>query len=158
MGLRLTEKRMELFGRRRPLQSISKFTKHWSIKPLLRRYLKNMFYQLTLMLQTVSRISNKTSWIGNIFLITGHLWGESSGHRWILLSKALYCIALVISVVSVCWTNSRYAMIWESMTSGHGGWPLISHFMDLSKALLLVVTHTEKNNIMDGVQYRTGLV
>ena len=25
---------------------------------------------------------------GNIFRITGPLWGESTGHRWILLTKA----------------------------------------------------------------------
>ena len=30
-----------------------------------------------------------TSSNGNIFLITGSLWGESNGHRWIPLTKAI---------------------------------------------------------------------
>ena len=29
-----------------------------------------------------------TSWNGNIFRVTGPLWGESTGHRWIPLKKA----------------------------------------------------------------------
>ena len=28
------------------------------------------------------------SWNGNIFRVTGPLWGESTGHRWITLTKA----------------------------------------------------------------------
>ena len=28
-----------------------------------------------------------TSWNGNVFRVTGLLWGESTGHRWIPLTK-----------------------------------------------------------------------
>ena len=31
-----------------------------------------------------------TSWNGNIFRVTGHLLGESTGHRWIPLTKSTY--------------------------------------------------------------------
>ena len=30
-----------------------------------------------------------TLWDGNIFRITGPLWGEFTGHRWIPLTKAI---------------------------------------------------------------------
>ena len=33
----------------------------------------------------------KTSWHGNTFRITGHLWGESTGHRWIPLTNDQWC-------------------------------------------------------------------
>ena len=45
-----------------------------------------------------------TSWNGNIFRVTGPLWGEFTGHRWIPLTKArdagLWCFLL-----SAPWMN-----------------------------------------------------
>ena len=38
-------------------------------------------------------------WHGNACRITGHLWGESAGHRWIPLTKDQWC-------ESLCCTNS----------------------------------------------------
>ena len=43
---------------------------------------------------------------GNTFLITGPLWGESTGHRWIPLTKDQWCGSLMFMSF---WTNSREA-------------------------------------------------
>ena len=45
---------------------------------------------------------------GNFFHITGPWWGESTGHRWIPLTKGQWCRALMLSLMQAwsCWTNS----------------------------------------------------
>ena len=53
-----------------------------------------------------------TSSNGNIFHITGHLWGEFTGHRWIPLTKAsdavLWCF-LWSAPEENCWVNNHEA-------------------------------------------------
>ena len=51
-----------------------------------------------------------TSSNGNIFHVTGLLWGESTGHRWIPLTKLQWRGALVFSLISALthgWANHR---------------------------------------------------
>ena len=45
------------------------------------------------------------SWHGDIFHITGPLWGESSSHQWIPHSKGRKCRSLMFSLV-LAWTCS----------------------------------------------------
>ena len=45
-----------------------------------------------------------TSSNGNIFRVTGPLWGEFTGHRWIPLTKASDAELLVFSLICA-WTN-----------------------------------------------------
>ena len=45
-----------------------------------------------------------TSWNGNIFRVTGPLWGESTGHRWIPLTKASDAELLMFSLICA-WTK-----------------------------------------------------
>ena len=42
---------------------------------------------------------------GNIFCVTGHLFGEFTGHRWIPQTKGQWCRALIFSLICV-WINS----------------------------------------------------
>ena len=80
-----------------------------------------------------------TSWSsnGNIFRVTGPLCGESTGHRWIPLTKAMqWCGALMFSLICT-WTNSwvnngdagdwrrhraHYDVIAMCTSSGHRHW------------------------------------
>ena len=56
-------------------------------------------------------IVNMTSSNGNILRVTGHLWGESTGHRWIPLTTAsgveLWCFLWSASANG--WANNRDA-------------------------------------------------
>ena len=46
---------------------------------------------------------------GNAYFVTDHLWGESIGHRWILLTIGKLCWTYVLSLfLTNCLTNSRY--------------------------------------------------
>ena len=56
--------------------------------------------------------SMMTSSNGNIFRITGHLYGEFTGRRWIPLHKGQWCGALMFSLICVWingWVNNRAA-------------------------------------------------
>ena len=62
-----------------------------------------------------------TSWNGNIFRITGPLWGESTGNRWIPLTQGKSRRALMFSLVDD-WTSEQTAVqrvemmvIWDAM-------------------------------------------
>ena len=50
---------------------------------------------------------------GNIFRETGHLWGETTGHRWIPLTKAsdakLWCFFIWSAPEQNGWANHRDA-------------------------------------------------
>ena len=50
-----------------------------------------------------------TSSNGNSFRVTGPLWGEFTGHRWITLTKAsdaeLWCFALICAWINSCANN-----------------------------------------------------
>ena len=49
-----------------------------------------------------------TLWHGNVCRITGPLWGESTDHRWVLLTNGQRCVAIrVFFVVSLNRLNSR---------------------------------------------------
>ena len=53
-----------------------------------------------------------TSSNGNIFRVTDHLWGESTGDRWIPSQKAVTRRALVFSLIWAWtngWVSNRYA-------------------------------------------------
>ena len=63
-----------------------------------------------------------TSSNGNIFRITGHLWGESTGDRWIPLTKASDAGVFMFSVICA-WTNGR------ANTRGAGDWDAIALIM-----------------------------
>ena len=47
---------------------------------------------------------------GNAFCVTVPLWGESTGHKWIPLTKGQQCQLMFISLLTwtSCWTSSRY--------------------------------------------------
>ena len=50
-----------------------------------------------------------TSWHKHTFHITGPLWGELTGHRWVLLANGQYWGALTLSMLlawTSCWTNN----------------------------------------------------
>ena len=54
----------------------------------------------------------KTSWLWSAFSITSPLWGESTSHWWIPLTKSQWCGALIFPLMSAltnCWANSREA-------------------------------------------------
>ena len=60
-----------------------------------------------------------TSWHRNIFHITGPMWGESTGDRWIALTMGQQSGALMYEVL-LTWVsfsmNSRVAAIWDTLT------------------------------------------
>ena len=60
-----------------------------------------------------------TSSNGNIFPVTGHLLGESTGHRWIPVTKAsdaeLRCILWSAPEETVDQANET-AVIWDAIT------------------------------------------
>ena len=50
------------------------------------------------------------SWHGSTFHIAGPLWGESTDHQWIPLTKGQWCGALMFPLFLAwtnCWTNNR---------------------------------------------------
>ena len=49
-----------------------------------------------------------TSSNGNSFRVTGPLWGESTGHRWMPLTRGALMFALTCTGLN-CWTNHRDA-------------------------------------------------
>ena len=61
--------------------------------------------QLEPELRCYSQVSMMTSSHGRAFLITGPLWGESTGHRWIPLTKDQWCGSLVF-----LWCQSQQAV------------------------------------------------
>ena len=51
---------------------------------------------------------------GNTVDITGPLWGESTGHRWILLRKDQWCGAMMFCLLLVwtsCWTSREFWIV-----------------------------------------------
>ena len=61
------------------------------------------------LLQSCSKPSS-ISWYGNTFSFTCPLWGESTSHRWIALTKDQYCRSLMFALLlswASYWTNSR---------------------------------------------------
>ena len=67
-------------------------------QPKVRQYISN------------SHMNKMTSWYANAFCITGPLRGESTGHRWIPLTKSQWCSTLIFPLMlawTSCWTNSR---------------------------------------------------
>ena len=52
----------------------------------------------------------RVAWNGNVPHITGPLWGESTGNRWIPFTKDQWCVAVVFSLLLSglgCWIKSR---------------------------------------------------
>ena len=68
---------------------------------------RGQFLQLFLISKTLTTSSN-----GNIFRITGPLWGESTGDQWIPLTNSsdagLWCFPFMCAWTNG-WANSRYA-------------------------------------------------
>ena len=63
----------------------------------------------------------RTPWHKSYFRIAGTLWGKSTGHRWIPITKGQWCAALMYALVSpwpTCWTNSRVnrRVNWDVLT------------------------------------------
>ena len=60
----------------------------------------------------IEELDMMTSSNGNIFRVTGPLWGESTGHRWIPLTKTsdaeLWCLFWICAWTNG-WTNNRNA-------------------------------------------------
>ena len=65
------------------------------------------------------RLIMMTSWNGHIFRVTGHLWGEFTGHWWITLTKGsdaeLWCYLWSATEQTVEQTIETQ-MIWDAIT------------------------------------------
>ena len=57
-------------------------------------------------------VSMIMSWHGNAFRITGPLWGESTVHWWITLTKGQWCVPLVFPSLIV-WTSHDDVIKWK---------------------------------------------
>ena len=60
-----------------------------------------------------------TSSVGNIFRVTGLLWGDSTGHRWIPLTKAMQWREALIFLSAHDQTVEQVTetqAIWDAMT------------------------------------------
>ena len=72
-----------------------------------------------------------TSSNGNIFRVTGTLWGEATGHRWIPLTKASdarpWCHCNVSSQFIVLW--DRWLQYWIRDFQTHLGHWCLKHFL-----------------------------
>ena len=53
------------------------------------------------------------TWHGNTVCITGHLWGESTGHRWISLRNGQQCRTLIFVSLLLTWP-SWWANSWDA--------------------------------------------
>ena len=60
-------------------------------------------------------------WFGSTFSLTGLLWWESTGHRWIPITKVQWCEALELSLL-LAWKSC-----WKSMelTISQHWWPVV---------------------------------
>ena len=82
-----------------------------------------------------------TSSNGNIFRVKGPLWGESTGHRWIPLTKAsnaeLWCFLWSLPVQTVGQAIET-PMIWDiivlTLMSSRHGWIIISTYIIENKS------------------------
>ena len=67
--------------------------------------------------ESLVRKTKMTSWRGNCSRINGPLWGESTGHRWIPLSKEF--VVHLLSFWTKCWTNRRSPFFFSILSRPH---------------------------------------
>ena len=118
--------------------------------------------------QWLFEICMKTSSNGNVFRVTGPLWGESTGHRWIPLSNAsdveLWCFFDLR--LNTRFSKQTYYDVTVMLGPlvfrvGDGGKPLILHFTNQAFMLLCRVSAWEMHVLSFasqtlGIRYKSG--
>ena len=93
-----------------------------------------------------------TSSNGNIFRVTGPLWGESTGHRWIPLTKAsdaeLWCFLL-----STVAQTTDTPVIWDAIALIMTSLWCVSWWTPMSQSLRVKILSTYFSALTDAVAW-----
>ena len=71
---------------------------------------KSQYCKVFLMYEYHQFISHEVLWYGNVFCITGPLWGECTGHTQKANNAKLCCLFFLLGWPS-CWTTRRWEII-----------------------------------------------
>ena len=68
-----------------------------------------LYFNRPIRLEILLRMNKIAWWRQHIFGVTGPLWGESTGHQWMLLTKASYAELWCLIWSTNGWAISQYA-------------------------------------------------